>query len=159
MLPWRPKGGDWIKLSVSLSWQKESSWLFLSLLVQTSSQPLFSTFRSLWGTCIYIQIRPQRPWSFRWLSVGRVEEGLAWHGPLSSPGLLGYRPTPFTAPWLWQSTEKGIPLLTLRHRCRVHRPPLSHRRTCVFVERPHRVRISTLLPDLACIGHVARVKL
>ena len=93
------------------------------------------------------------------LLVGRVGEGLAWRGPLLSPGLLGYRPPASTAPWLRQSTEKGIRLLTLRHKRRVHRPPLSHRRTCVFVERPHRVRIPTLLPDLACIGHAARVKL
>lgn len=26
------------------------------------------------------------------LSVGRVEESLAWRGPLPSPGLLGYWP-------------------------------------------------------------------
>lgn len=36
---------------------------------------------------------------------------------------------------------------------------LSHRWACVSVERPHRVWISVLFPDRACVGHVAQVKL
>lgn len=83
MFPWKPKGGDWTKLSVR---SRGGFWFFQFTLPVPSGSDLFtttvSTFRSVWGTCIYIQIRPQRPWSFKWLAqvtVGQLEPS-RWEG-------------------------------------------------------------------------------
>lgn len=38
------------------------------------------------------------------LSVGRVEEGMAWRGPLPSPGLLDYRPMAEAEHWKGNSS-------------------------------------------------------
>lgn len=86
------------------------------------------------------------------LSVGRVEESLAWRGPLPSPGLLGYWPMAEALKREFLSRLSG----TNAEFTGLHSPTDEH----VFLWKDH-----TESGSLCCfqiwpaLAHVARVKL
>lgn len=140
------KGGDWTKLSVR---SRGGFWFFQFTLPVPSGPDLFTTIvfnlsEVYEGHAFIYRYAHRGPevsndlpksqsvsWALSW--KGGRESGLAKDLSLPS-GLLGYWPMAEA-----EHLEKGNSSLDCQAQCRVHRPPLSHRSTCVFVERPHRV--------------------